>query len=557
MFQKVNIFLILGLSLTLLGSNLEAKGALPSEAETESKERSPLLRSVVILNRKENLIVSPEELQFLKGLVCWGIDIPGSQGALEKELFSSSRRMDLETVEEVKRLIYRHYLTQSHPFIVITIPSQKLSEGVLQVVVYESRLGEIKIEGNRWSSTERVKNYMQIKPGEPINSSRLLKNLQFVNRNPFRKADLIYSAGKEENTTDVDVVIDEDRPYSFYVGTDNTGIQTIGRGRVFAGINWSNAFNLDHFFSFQYTSSYDFHKFKAFSTQYLVPFSWGHLLNVYGGYSQVHVRVPSPGKRNHGMAAQGSFRYTVPLEPISSLSHEIEGGFDLKSTNNTVEFVELLPMYSHLVNLSQFTLGYALQQELTSSTHRFKASVFYSPGSLFPHESNQDYNALREGARNKWVYGNAQWRYIQKLPHSFSLFLNSQLQFSSQTLLPSEELGMGGFDTVRGYEERQYNADSGLLLSLEARSPAFSFFSRSTYKDALQFLAFIDYGVGTDHTPVPTLQKNGYLLGIGPGVRYSIDPFLSIRCDWGIKLHRKSDFNGGWSMLYFSLIANY
>ena len=141
-----------------------------------------------------------------------------------------------------------------------------------------------------------------------------------------------------------------------------------------------------------------------------------------------------------------------------------------------------------------------------------------------------------------------------------SLAFFGQFHWSSQSLLPSEQLGIGGYDSVRGYEERQFNADTGIVASLEFRSPAFPVFSSkksSKANDSLLFLGFIDYGYGRNHTPPFPGQKHQFLASIGPGLRYQAANSISVRCDWGIRLHNRAGFPGGTNLFHFGAVASY
>lgn len=138
---------------------------------------------------------------------------------------------------------------------------------------------------------------------------------------------------------------------------------------------------------------------------------------------------------------------------------------------------------------------------------------------------------------------------------SFSLSLLAKGQISSQNLLPSEQFGLGGYDTVRGYDQREVNKDGAILASAEARSPALPVVK--PWNDAVQFLIFLDYGWGSDHNAIPGQRKTDYLLGTGPGIRYTIEPYLTARLDWGIKLHKKANFGGGNTMIHFNITASY
>lgn len=135
---------------------------------------------------------------------------------------------------------------------------------------------------------------------------------------------------------------------------------------------------------------------------------------------------------------------------------------------------------------------------------------------------NADYNALRPGAKNHWVIGRASFKYLQSLPARFGILLHGRGQISSQNLLPSEQVGLGGFDTVRGYTERQLNYDSALLATVELQSPSFRVLGlkRAKFKDNAYFIGFVDCGYGGNHNLIPGEPNSDYLLGVGPGLRY-------------------------------------
>src|SRR5690606_25811249 len=119
------------------------------------------------------------------------------------------------------------------------------------------------------------------------------------------------------------------------------------------------AFGFDHILSYQFTSTYNMHLFQAHTAEYTALLSWGHVFNIYGGYSEVHPPVPAPFKRNDGWSMQASARYVVPLKIYRYLEHEITAGGDFKRTNNTFEFTEQFPTFGQNVNLTQVVLGYS------------------------------------------------------------------------------------------------------------------------------------------------------------------------------------------------------
>jgi len=463
--------------------------------------------------------------------------------------------LDKEKLQEIKQAVESHAQARGYPLTIALVEARETTYGSVKIVVVASLVGEISIQGNRWTNKKILQRYVNLKPGDLVNEGKLSSDLNFMNRNPFRSVSAIYSAGKKPKTTDITFASRDQKPWLIYAGAQNNGIVSTGRSRYFTGITFGRMWDADQIFTYQYTTSSDFHKFQAHTIQAVSFFPWKHLLDVYGGYSAVHPDSAFEAVRSHGQSGQASFRYVVPLTYNPRLIHEIGFGSDWKRMNNTVEFSEGTPIFGKNVNLFQLIASWKGNYRTDTALFDFKAEAVGSPGKWLPDQTNADYESLRPEAKNHWLYGRGFISYLQNLPKDFSLYFDAWGQLSSTNLLPSEQLGIGGADTVRGYNERELNKDVGLITNFEARSPPIKVLGHrwKNIKDQLQFLVFYDFGFGTNHTPIPGEPKRQYLMGTGPGIRYLIGTNLNVRLDWGIRLHTH---NPG-SLLHFSVIGSY
>lgn len=553
--------------LSTLAFSLEEEVSVTEESLPRLPKPPQEEKQVVLIKKLEGIVVtggdfSDEDVSHIEGVQFIGLKIPGKPQTLKDQLAQFlGKEVTTQTLLEMRWTISDYYASNSYPLVLVEVPHQEISAGVLKLTVLESRLGKVEVEGNRWSSASRLKEYVKLRPNQLINEDRLLQSISFMNRNPFRRVDIIYAPGEESGTTDVILSVKDRRSLRVYSGTENTGVEPTGRGRWYTGLNWGNAFGFDHVFSYQFTSAFNVHRFHAHTSEYLALLSWGHVLGVYGGYSKVHPKVHYPFKRNDGWSMQVSGRYTLPLQVYRYLEHEISFGGDFKRTNNTFEFSEDFPVFGNNVNLTQLALSYSGNYERNSYRLDFNGDLYWSPGKWVADQTDAAYNSLRPGAKNHWVYFRGAFVYLQRLPKSFSLSLTARGQVSSHPLIPSEQFGLGGYDTVRGYDQREVNKDDAIYLSGEARTPPFALLKRikSQWKvpDALQFLAFLDYGWGIDIDTLPGGKKSNYLLGAGPGLRYTIEPYLTVRLDWGIKLHKEASYGGGNTMVHFNVTASY
>ena len=547
-------------------------GAIQIILNSESTNQNPLDqrsslqprgRTLLLVDSQEHLLPL-EEAEKFTGVNTVGLKLPGTFASLQAKLAPVylGQPLNMETINAVKQAIYQWYEERDYPFVLVTVPPQKVTHGVVQMMILKAKLGEVSVEGNQWFSDNCLKKYVKIQPGQDIDVYTLQSDLNFINRNPFRRVNMLYTAGAQAGMTDVILTVEDRAPYQVYVGTENTGMVGTERNRVVSGFSIGKLFGLDHIINFQYTGAFEYQKFSACSGQYMMLLPWGHMINIYGGYSALHANIITPHNSNVGKSIQSSFRYTIPCHQEPGFMGEVSLGFDFKSTNNTLAFTSAFANYSSIVNVSQLVAEYRLWREWPTRRVEITTQAYWSPGEILPHESNSDYNRLRPGAVNQWIYGRTTFRYLERLPMGFTFSFWARGQYSSQNLLPSEQMGIGGYSTVRGYDENQLTMDRAFIANVEFRTPAIPIIAmvrKYPVKDGLQFLLFADYGMGNNHNAIGTqhILESDYLLGVGPGIRYTLDPYLSARLDWGIRLHNQTDFYGDISMIHFSTIFSY
>ena len=78
-----------------------------------------------------------------------------------------------------------------------------LQEGFLRFIIVEGKLGSVSVKGAENFDPERMKKSIRLKPGEVIQEGVLVGDINFLNRNPFRHVDLIYTPGEATGTTDI------------------------------------------------------------------------------------------------------------------------------------------------------------------------------------------------------------------------------------------------------------------------------------------------------------------------------------------------------------------
>jgi hemolysin activation/secretion protein len=333
-------------------------------------------------------------------------------------------------------------------------------------------------------------------------------------------------------------------PFTFYVGAENSGNTLLGEERFLLGMSWAEAFGPDRNLSYQLTTDMRFEHLISHSVVYSAPLPWRHYLTLLGAYvhSEAEIDIGGTALDIGGDAWQVSPRYTIPLRRSpDNMTHDLEFGFDFKSSNNNLEFggAEFFDATTHIY---QFSAGYNALRQWKNAATRVDLTGYLSPGGLDSHNESFVFNQATALADPNYMYFTVGLEHSQRLPREFSARLRTQLQASNENLLASEQLGIGGPSTVRGYETSIARGDVGFLLSGELYSPTYSladWFDWRNLNDDLQFLVFADYGSVENVNLLPGQLETSSLFSVGVGMRWTMNEWLRIRLDLGFPIDEK------------------
>src|SRR5690606_10348633 len=83
-------------------------------------------------------------------------------------------------------------------------------------------------------------------------------------------------------------------PIRGYVGYDDTGVQTLGRDRLTAGVIYGNLFGGDGTVSYQYTAAAQFRHLDAHAASYSQPINRDFSFQAYGSWAGVDSDLGAP-----------------------------------------------------------------------------------------------------------------------------------------------------------------------------------------------------------------------------------------------------------------------
>lgn len=452
-----------------------------------------------------------------------------------------------------------YYQSKDRPVVDVFVPEQEITKGVVQLMVVAGRIGEIRIEGLKWFSEELIRSCIRPQSGDVIYASRLLEDIDYINKNPFRFVRPVLSPGKEFGTTDIIIDCKDRFPMRFYAGYDDTGSRSTGLERLFAGVNMGNVFGLGHEMGYQYTTNRHISSLGIHSAYWRIPLPNRDTLAFFGNYADYHTSNSGTklGSENWMVHA----RYITPLPSRRNLRHELEVGMDFRRADNNLQ-VGGHTVYDDYIDVAQFAFQYGGRDKDRTGDTSYMFNVYWSPCAdlLSNHQNKEKYEAVRDGTTPRYVYSHMTVERLWALPREWTFFNRLTGQVSSGRLPPTEQLGLGGYNTVRGFDEREVNSDQGIMATVELRTPRLDLGIVDKAKNIpsyLQFLVFFDYGHARNRGNYDFEHRTDDLLSVGVGFRLRISDNVHVRVDYGHKLEDVGGTDSGDGRLHIGAMVCY
>jgi hemolysin activation/secretion protein len=486
------------------------------------------------------------------------------KGLTQQEFFQQmnmylGKPLTMNGLNEILKKVVLYFRDTDRPVVDVYAPEQDINGGTVQIVVLEGRLGKVKAEGNRWFNDHLLTDKIRVKPGEVVYGKNLLEDLDWINNNPFRQTNLVFTRGSKPGETDIILRTQDRFPVRVFTGYEDSGTELTGKERLLAGFNWGNVFGIDHQLNYQFTCNSDINKFSAHSVSYQAPLPWRHTLTIFGAFDESKPDIP--GFDSKGRSTEISGRYSIPLQARGGYTHNTQVSVDFKSTDNLLDFTNIrdLPnirVFDKKTQVFQFIVGYSGMLPDARGSTAFTGSLFYSPGDLMTYNKDASFNDLTEGAKARYTYVQINAERLTTLPADFTWDLKANIQFASGTLLGTEKMGFGGYNSVRGYDERVVNGDGGYLVVNELRTPGIQLNRIANTQHqlgTLQLLAFYDYGYATNHDT----EDNTTLSSTGLGLRYVLSTYISARFDYGWQLKDLGNVDKNGSRAHVGVVASF
>lgn len=406
----------------------------------------------------------------------------------------------IKDVEAARKSLENAYHERGYQTVLVNIPPQEVSTGVVRLNVVEAPVGRFEIKGSHYHSLDVIRATVpQLQPGVTPNFNEVQKELAAVNRSQDLHVTPVLRASTTPGQVDVDLDVKDELPLHTQLEVNNRYSANTAHIRVIGEVSYDNLFQSNQSVSLQYQIAPDDPKnAKIFALSYVIPTTAGSAFAFYWVKSQSD--VASVGDLNViGNGSIYGFRYVKQLpNATASFYDSFTAGLDYKSFEQEV----VLPGSGSIptpVEYTPFTLDYsatwlgavgsndrrpAATTGARSST-TLDISVHFLAGVF---ASSTQFADKRAGAGPQYLIFTPSIERQQVLPGSFSLSAKLNGQLASGPLINNEQFAIGGLESVRGYTESERLGDNGVDLQLELRTP--QLFSKAT-AGATQLYAYL------------------------------------------------------------------
>jgi hemolysin activation/secretion protein len=442
----------------------------------------------------------------------------------------------LRNVNQLARDIILHYRKCKLPIVDVRVPEQRITGGTLQLVIIETRIDQVRVREGCYFKCASIEKWIQCtRTGNRVYEPNLESDLLWLNSNPFRAVSVDFEKGRKSGTTDVIYTVNDVRPLRGYVGMDDTGVKTLRYGRAFAGFSYGNLFGRGGILGYQYTTDQDFAFLRAHALSYSMPLNRRYSLTGAGSWAAVSP-VIGGGLAQQGESWQLTGGLTRHLSRTQYGAKNLSLNVDFKSTNNNLEFAGSTVSNSD-ADLLQLRLGYdEFRRRSLDSYGVLSWSTVVGPGGgMTGAHSAAAFQTIRPGTSPDYIYSRLNLDRMEPLGGGWLGRARFAGQVSSERLLFSEMLGLGGFDTIRGFDQRSFNADHGWLASFEF-GPCTKRWGCEDLRRSFRPYMFTDLGNGYLESPQAGEDSYAFGLSTGVGFRYNIGDSLTARFDYGYGL---------------------
>lgn len=485
------------------------------------------------------------------------------ESALRAVLQPIAPPLSIEKIRQRAEQLQAAYRDAGYATVVVLVPEQTVQDQTLHLQVVEGRVDQIYVQGNRRFSQDNIRRSLPgLVQGQTPNLVDIDTNTQQANENPAKSTRVVFQPSNSAGKIDALVVTRERDPVQYSVGVDNTGTASTGHYRSSLSYLNSNLFGRDQQLGLrgELSPNLDAHS-NALSLSYLLPWYAAHsAFELTASYSNVDSRAiatPAGDALFSGRGDTLGLRYRWYLPKRSEWRQKLSVGIDQRRYRNECRVGSLGSAGCGAANadigVRPVLLAYDVQLGTLLSGNLQLVHNLFSGGT---DGSQASFDAVRVGAPAHYSLLRGTLGLQKNLDANDSLSWRLQFQYTANALVPGEQFGAGGLRTVRGYEERELVADSGVFGSVEWTH---ALLRSGSGDSALSGAGFADASLLANQRGSPCRQSDSVcrIGSAGLGLRLQYRQQLQARLDLARAFADAQRTESGDFRLHFSLVYGF
>ena len=440
-------------------------------------------------------------------------------------------------VEQLKKLLQavtQLYLNEGYYTSRAVYPEQTISDGILTIEIKEKPVN-VRVE---WQGKNRLSDRFisdRLRATTPLNVPAIEDELRVL-RDDSRLATVEATLRRNDQADSDELLVQAAEARNFFgeLSTDNYSAPSLGGERLGVRLGLRNLSGMGDSVIADYKAAVS-GGYHSLDLNYDVPLNGrGGTLQVSSAFDFSKVTAGQFESLNlRGERSRYEIAYRQPLRKSSLEEFAVSAGL-IYTTGTTFLLGNPTPFSagaeadgSTRTTVLRLSQDYLRRDQwgawVGSSNFNFGLGVF---------DATENDAPTPDGRFFSWL---GQFQRVQRLSQRHLLIAQLDLQFSPNTLLPSDQFAIGGGQSLRGYRQNVLLADNGFCFSVENR---ITLMRDTAGLPSVQIAPFLDLGaaVNTKNNPNSLSQNQNVLAGIGVGFLWDPRPDFSIRLDYGYPL---------------------
>jgi hemolysin activation/secretion protein len=445
----------------------------------------------------------------------------------------TGRQRDFSDIQRALEALEQAYRDRGYGVVQVLLPEQDITKGVVQFRIVQPKIGKVSVEGNKHFTTDNIRrSFPSLREGEIPSSRNIARNLQMVNEHPVKQATVVLRSAEAVDRIDANIRVTDDKPWRAVLSLANTGTSETGYWRAGLGFQHTNLFDRDHALTAQYiTSPTEASKVNIYALGYRAPYyRLNSSFDLFAGYSDVDSGTVQDLFTVSGRGTIFGARWNYYLPKWGEVEQKLIGGLDYRAFQNQVILTGTGQSLVPDVTIHPASLTYAGRLRMAAGELNFYASGSANiPGGSDGH--SVDFAAARTGATANYRILRYGASHVQAFVTDWQARAAFSGQYTSHALVPGEQFGIGGPDSVRGYLLREVTNDRGYVTQLELYTPNLSPAMGLLDDYRTRLLVFYDFGSVRRNKTLPGEQEGKFIASAGLGARLSYSRRVSLRVD--------------------------